>query len=452
MNKKRYSILFLVLIALVRVSPAGAQYITTFTGTGQGYAGDGGPAAMARLNTPAGMAVDGAGNIYIADAGNNVVRKIDATGIISTFAGTGVSGYSGNGGAATLAKLNSPVAIATDAAGNVYIADNGNHLVRVVNVSGFIKNYAGNGIAGYAGDGDTAHLGSLKLPQSIAIDAVGNMYISEAGNHVIRKVSAGDRIMSTVAGTGIQGNSGDGGAATNAQLSTPAGIAVDAAGNIYVADLFNNRIRKVTASTGTIATIVGTGAAGNSGNGGPATAASLRYPSSVSLDVTGNLYLTDQGNNNVRMVNGAGIISNVAGTSTNGYAGDGGLAVNAKLNSPKAVFVDGWGRIYIVDQGNHVIRKLTNEPGGVAAVVPVSGFSIYPNPAQSEVYLAVYGIKDAADVTICDMTGRVVASQHMAAAPATHAVSTAALPGGIYTVVLHANGSRYVQKLVIEGK
>lgn len=448
MNKTRYYIL-LAFTTLATSFSAGAQYISTFAGTTQGYSGDGGPANAAKFNACTGMTVDGAGNIFVADAHNHVVRKIDVTGMITTFAGTGTAGYSGNGGAATAAKLNNPMSVATDAAGNVYIADNVNNVIRVVNAAGKIQNYAGNAISGYSGDGDTAHLASLKLPQAIALDASGNLYIADGGNNVIRKVGA-DRIISTVAGNGALGDGGDGGQATDAKLSTPSGIAVNAAGDIYIADIFNNRVRKVDAVSGIITTIAGNGMTGNSGNGGPATAAYLNYPSSVSLDMLGNVYLTDAGNSNVRMINTSGIISNIAGSSTSGYAGDGDLAVNAKLSSPRSVFVDGWGRIYIVDMGNHVIRKLTNEPGSVNRVAGATGFSMYPNPAQDKVTVELNANANEVDVTVYDMVGRTTLSEHYSGTSSALTIGTASLPGGIYTMVVSANGAKYTQRLIVE--
>ncbi len=241
MKLKNYNFILLVFIAVFSSVTAGAQYyISTFAGNGfgagtgtGGYTGDGGMASAAQLNACTGIAVDGAGNIYIADRGNNVVRKVNTAGVISTFAGTGTAGYSGNGGPAALANLNMPSAVTTDAAGNVYIADNGNNTVRVVNTTGTIRNFAGNGAPGNSGNGDTAHLGSLNGPLGLAFDQAGNLYIADAVNNSIRMVSAGTHLLSTVAGTGLQGNSGDGGAATAATLYAPASVATDALGNVY---------------------------------------------------------------------------------------------------------------------------------------------------------------------------------------------------------------------------
>jgi sugar lactone lactonase YvrE len=390
------------------------------------------------------MAVDGAGNMYVADYDNNVVRKIDASGTISTFAGIGTAGYSGNGGAAILAKLRHPVAVAADAAGNIYIADNENNVVRVVNAAGIISNFAGNGIAGYVGDGDTSHLGSLNGPAGLAFDAAGNMYIADASNNVIRMVAVGTHILSTFAGNGSIGNSGDGGLATAAQLFSPSGVAVNTAGDVYIADILNNKVRKVAAATGIISTFAGTGAAGNSGDGGMAAAATMKFPSSVALDMGGNVYITDQGNNNVRIVNSAGIINHFAGQSTSGYDGDGGLAANAKLASPRAVYVDGWNRIYIVDYNNHVIRNIT-----ATASVAVTGsngvLSVYPNPSTGMVYLNTAAIKGVAAITVTDITGRIVLST--ATLPS---IQLGHLADGVYTISVVAADGKHTARVLLQ--
>jgi len=405
--KKFYGFSLLIASVLASGVAAHAQYISTFAGTGvAGYSGDGGPAAAAAFNGCSAMAVDGVGNIFIADQGNNVVRKISVSGVISTFAGTGEAGYGGNGGAATAAKLNNPMGLAADADGNIYIADNGNNVVRVVNTAGIIKNFAGTGASGYSGDGDTAHYGTLRLPQALAISATGDLFIAEGGNHIIRKVAAGTRIMSTVAGTGAAGNMGDGGSALAARLNTPSGVAVSASGDIYIADVLNNKVRKVDGSTGVITTFAGTGMSGNSGDNGPAASATFSFPSSVSLDMSGNVYITDRGNHNLRMVEPSGIVRHIAGQSVNGYSGDGDLAANARLSSPRSVYVDGWNRVYIMDYNNNVVRRLQ-------ATASVSQFhsgavaGIYPSFTSGYVSLDLSQLSGSVAIRIVDVAGKV---------------------------------------------
>jgi RHS repeat-associated protein len=348
-----------------------------------GYAGDGGPAIDAAFEDPQSVAVDAAGNLYIADTNSSVVRKVNAsTGIITTLAGTGTGGYSGDGGPATGAQLLGPKGIALDPAGNVYIADNGNEVIRKVNVStGIITTFAGKGWMGYSGDGGLATNASLSYTLSIAFDGAGNLYIADMYYMVVRKVSAATGIISTVAGNGTAGYSGDGGPATSAELNWPYGIAVDPLGNIYVADFDNNVIRKVTAATGIITTIVGNGTSGYSGDSGPALSAELNAPYGVALDVAGNLYILDSGNQVERQVSPSGTISTVAGDGVQGFSGDGGPATSAELSAPAGISVDSLGNLYIADSwnlrvrmvGSSVVEPITSEPvitWGAPATIP----------------------------------------------------------------------------------
>jgi sugar lactone lactonase YvrE len=338
-----------------------AAIINTVAGNGTaGYSGDGGAAINAAIRWPRSVALDAAGNIYIADYGNNRIRKLTvATGIISTVAGNGTYGYSGDGGLATMAQL-CATGVAVDSAGNIYIADNVTRIRKVTVSTGIITTVAGNGTQGYSGDGGPATSAQLNL-LAVAVDSAGNIYISDWGNNRIRKVTAATGIISTVAGNGAMGYSGDGGPATSASLFAPVGVAVDGAGNIYISDMSNNRIRKVTASTGIISTVAGNGTFGYSGDGGPAINAGLRGPAGVAVDRAGNIYIADQnwgsGNERIRRVTAStGIISTVAGNGTDGYTGDGGPATNAELYLAVGVGVDAAGNIYIADYGNNRIR------------------------------------------------------------------------------------------------
>ena len=328
--------------------------ITTIAGTGEfGFGGDGGPATEARLRSPTGVAVDGAGNVYIADQGNQRIRKVDSTGTITTIAGSGEYGFDGDGGPATEAQLNYPRGVAVDGAGNLYIADASNHRIRKVDSTGTITTIAGSGERGFSGDGDPATEAQLNYPWGVAVDGAGNLYIGDSGNHRIRKVDSSGTI-TTIAGSGEYGFDGDGGPATEAQLSYPRGVAVDGAGNLYIAGASNNRIRKVD-STGTITTVAGTGEFGFGGDGGPATEARLAAPQGVAADGAGNLYITDAFTHRIRKVDSSGTITTVAGT---GELGDGGPAVEAQLRSPQNMAADGAGNLYIADSGNHRIRKV----------------------------------------------------------------------------------------------
>jgi len=348
-----------------------AQNIYTYAGVAGtfGYSGDDSLATLAKLNGPDGIAVSTAGVVYFADYGNNVVRAVNASGIITTLAGTGMGGYSGDGGAATAAKLRQPGGIAVDGSGNIYIADTRNNVVRMVNTSGIITTVAGvGGPGGYSGDGGPATSAQLWTPAGVAVDDAGNLYISDARNLVVRKVNASG-VISTIAGNNTPGYSGDGGAATAAQLFAPLGIAVTASGNLYIADSRNNVIRVVNTATGVIHTFAGTGTAGHSGDGGPASAALLYSPSDVKADIAGNIFISDS-SNTVRVVNTGDTIKDFAGTGTPGYGGDGGPATAAKMTGPTGLAIDASHNVYICTPGNNVIRRVG---------APIAGISITSN-------------------------------------------------------------------------
>src|SRR5437773_2057330 len=344
----------------IRKVAAATGIITTVAGNGVfGFAGDGGAATDASLGVPVGVAVDAGGDLYIADYSNHRIRKVSAaTGIITTVAGNGINTFAGDGGAATSASLNSPSGVALDASGNLYIADYFNNRIRKVDAaSGIITTVAGNGSPAFAGDDGAATSASLNGPVAVALDASGNLYVADQGNHRIRKVAAATGIITTVAGNGINTFAGDGGAATNASLNYPASVALDASGNLYIADPNNNRIRKVAAATGIITTVAGGGS--SLGDGGAATSASLYDPTALALDASGNLYIADQNNHRIRKVDAAtGIITTVAGNGSPAFAGDGGAATSASLNNPDGVALDASGNLYGADQGNHPIRRV----------------------------------------------------------------------------------------------
>jgi trimeric autotransporter adhesin len=349
-----------------------------------GYKGDGGQATSAGLYYPSGVAVDASGDIYIADNFNNRIRMVtSSTGIITTVAGDGTFGYKGDGGPATSAGLFYPLGIAVDASGNIYIADTNNCRIRLVTRStGIITTVAGDGAVGYKGDGGPATSASLHNPWGIAVDASGNIYIADIDNHRIRLVTRSTGIITTVAGDGTFGYKGDGGPATSAGLYYPYGVAVDASGNIYIADTSNNRIRLVTRSTGIITTVAGDGTAGYKGDGGPATSAGLYYPRGIAVDASGNIYIADFNDNRIRLVTrSTGIITTVAGDGTAGYTGDGGLATSAGLSFPNSIAVDASGNIYIVDYGNNRIR-LVSPKASTASLAPSSPPSSSPSSAS----------------------------------------------------------------------
>ncbi len=340
---------------IFKVTPAGT--LSTFAGTGTpGSGGDGGPAILAQLSEPRSVVVDGSGNIYIADLANYRVRKVSLDGTITTFAGTGTSGFSGDGGPATQAKLGFPDGLGIDAAGNLYINDEFNYRIRLVTTAGQISTVAGNGTAGFSGDNGPATSAQIQgFAQKLAIDPAGNLYIPDSNNARIRKVAANGTI-TTIAGTGVQGFSGDGGAATAAELSSPDGIVMDASGNLFIADSGNARIRKIGID-GTISTVAGNGNFGFNGDSSTATSAWLDQPDGLAVDQAGNVYIADFVENRVRELSTSGSITTLAGNYVV-FSGDNGPATSATLRAPNSVAVDNSGNLFIADSANFRVREV----------------------------------------------------------------------------------------------
>lgn len=337
-----------------------SQIISTIAGNGtSGSSGDGGLAIFAQLYYPFAISSDNSGNLLIPDTYNFKLRRVTTYGIISTIAGTGTMGYSGDGGAATAAQLSYCSAAIVDAAGNTYIADYYNQRIRKIDGSGIITTYAGTGTAGYNGDGIQATAAKLNYPYALAIDNSGNLLISDYINNRVRKIDASTGLISTIVGIGTPGSTGDGGPATAAQIYYPVGIAVDGSGNLFLSEAYGERVRKVNTS-GIITTVAGTGTAGYSGDGGPATAAKLYYPYGVAADRYDNLFIADYVNNRVRKVDTSGIITTIAGTGFGGYCCDGSPATSAYLHYPTGVSVDGSGNVYVADYYNSRIRMVRN--------------------------------------------------------------------------------------------
>jgi sugar lactone lactonase YvrE len=337
--------------------------ISTFAGNGSGgFSGDGGLATSAEMFIPFGIAVDSSNNIYIADSINGCIRKVTAsTGNITTVAGIGGSGgFSGDGGAATSAELESPQGVAVDSSGNLYIADTGNQRIRKVTAStGIISTIAGTGTSGYSGDGGVPTNAKFHTPIGIAVDSTGNIYIADTNNNRVRWIQKSTGYIYTLAGTGTTGYSGNGGSAAAALLSIPNGVAVDGSGNLFIADTGNGSIRKVILSTNIISTVAGQGLGGFSGDGGLATSAKMSSPEAVAVDSNGNLYIADTGNYRIRKVTKSTLlITTVAGNGTSGYSGDGGLATSAEMNMPQGIAVDSTFHFYLADTYNERIREV----------------------------------------------------------------------------------------------
>ena len=312
--------------------------------------------ASGTVSGPFGVAVDTSGNVYTSDTNNARVIKTTPGGTTTTYAGTGVAGYSGDGGAATSAKLDNPLGLAFDSSGNLYIADNNNERVRKVTTGGTISTYAGTGTAGYSGDTGAATAAKLSGPVAVTFDSSDNLYIADNSNNRIRKVTSGGTI-STFAGTGTAGYSGDGAAATSAKLDAPYGVVADSAGVVYISDTNNDVIRKVTTG-GVISTVAGGGGSSACSFSGTATSVSLNGPRRLAYDSsTGRVFIADRFNQCVRALSGTSI-SRIAGTGTTGYSGDNGPAVAATLSDPSALAFSSAGDLYIADTSNDVVRKV----------------------------------------------------------------------------------------------
>jgi hypothetical protein len=380
-----FRVVVLTAVGVFASIPVQAQAIITVAGSGasSNFCGDGGAATKACLALPSDVALDTAGNLFIADYENARVRKVDKTGMITTVAGNGTRGFCPDGGPAIAACLGGPAGIAIDAADNLFIADSGR--IRKVDAAGTITTVAGNGSAGYCGDGGSATSACLNDPQGITVDAAGNLFIADALNHRVRKVDHAGTI-TTVAGNGTSAYCGDGGPATSACLSAPYGVALNAAGNLFVADAQNHRIRRIDA-TGTITTIAGTGVGDYCGDGALASTACLYYPERLAFDAENNLFIGDYGNSRVRKIDAIGTITTVAGSDIYGYCGDGGIATDACLASPRGVALDA-GALIIADERNARIRKvdvalLTHPTPSLSGCLKTTGELTIGAPAPS---------------------------------------------------------------------
>jgi len=339
--------------------------ISTIAGTNvQGFSGDSGPATSAQLGLPGRIALDSSGKLYIADGANNRVRLISG-GTITTVAGTTTAGFSGDGKAATAAQLNDPIGVAVDSSGNLYIADAGNNVIRKVTTSGTISTIAGNNTAGYSGDTGDATKAQLNDPVAVAVDSSGNVYIADANNSAIRMVTG--TTITTIVGSY---------ATPFTQLNHPDGLALAPGGVIYIADTGNKRIAKF--ASGALTSFAGNGSSAFSGDNGPALKASLNDPVGVAVDSAGNVYIADTFHNRIRKVSTNGIITSIAGTGSAFYGGDGSPASGAGLFFPHDIVVDSSGNVYVADTSNNVIRLLTPRTPVLFAKGVVNGASFLP--------------------------------------------------------------------------
>ncbi len=446
---------FLIFICAFSQSK-GQAIINTIAGNGHpGYSGDNALAVNAELSGPAGICADAAGNLYIPDFLNSVIRKVDhTTGIITTIAGNGTPGFAGDSGLATHAELFYPYCVFVDHSNNIYIADAGNNRIRKIDQSsGIISTIAGSGAAGFSGDNGPATNALLSYPTSVCADDTGNIYIADLANNRVRMINHNDNTITTIAGS-TAAFFGDSGLAVNAKMNQPWGICLDASNDIYIADYGNYRVRKIDANTHIIMTVAGNGTSGNSGNDVDALSAQLKGPVAVYVDVNNNLYISDQTSSMVRRVNpNTRIITTISGDGNQGYSGDMHDPVNAELNGPSGICADAAGDIYIADFQNQRVRKITGLPSAVnKEALPAGNLNVWPNPSNGNFTVtATLSNSKEASIQVFNTLGQMLYLQtstlqsgklntqlHLSLAP------------GIYT--LHVKGdesAEFVQKLML---
>jgi len=446
MKKTISYLLILITITLFTSFPGRSQIISTIAGNGNpSYSGDGDSAIYAELNYPSGIAIDDSGNIFIADNSNNRIRKINSAGIISTYAGSGILGYTGDGGLADTAELKHPSSVAVDDSGNVYVADYGNNVIRKINPAGIITRFAGS-TYGFSGDGGPATSAQLNGPTDIALDGNGDVYVTDCNNKRIRKVNSLG-IISTVAGGGTSGL-GDGGPATSAELTTPTGICFDSYGNLYIADFNAGLVRKVN-SVGIISTFAGGGTSGL-GDGGPATLSELGGCERIKFDNFGNAYISDAYDNRVRVVVASGYIYTFAGDGISGYSGNGGLADSAEVYAPGAMDFDNAGNLYFTDNENAVIRRVTKSTVIVNNLVNSNYINIYPSPTSGILNINMPAQQEISTLTIYDLTGQVIMVKYIAPHVNEVQINLDNLSRATYLLKVQNINFNEVQKIILE--
>ena len=435
-----------LLLLIICACGAKAQIITTIVGGGTTL-GDGGPAVDCELSGPYGITIGSNGNRYIVDRGNNRIRMVNTAGIITTIAGTGVRGYNGDSIPATDAELNDPAGITTDASGEVYFCDRGNNRVRKIDATGIITTIAGNGNSGFSGDGGPATAAEFNGVGFIKLDVIGNIYLTDPFNNRIRMVST-DGMLHTIAGSGAMVDSGDGGAATAAGLRAPHGIDLDGMGNIYFVEYYGNIVRKINA-LGIITTVAGNDTVGNRGDGGPATKAELHFPVDIVLGSDGSFYVSDAENGEVRKVTPDGQINTIAGNGHYGFSGDGGDPTLAEFAGPTGLAIDQSGSLYISDNSNDRIRYIRNTVGVQQIERPTPTINIYPNPSNGSFKLNVTSaINEPVSIIIADKYGRII--QELSAMPNEETRLQMNVPTGIYVIKSIIEGIAVSRKIVVQ--
>ena len=436
-----------------------SQIITTYVGNGtMGLSGDGGAATSARLTNPVGLNFDTKGNLLLCQS--DLVRKVDlSTKVIHSIAGDTLAGAIGDSGPATSAMVNMPTSVCVDGTGNYYIADYWTGTIRKVDaVTGNINVFVGTTFTtGSSGDGGPATASKIGGAGTVCIDAVRNiLYFTDEWNHKIRKVDLKTDTITTFAGTGVSGFSGDGGKADTAKLSRVMGLCLDSAGNVFVGDWDNARIRRIDVATGIITTIAGNGSSGYGGDGGPALSAMLTRAVALSFDHCGNLYFADDFVNRVRRIDAlTGTITTVAGNGVKGYSGDDSVATRAKLNGPDGIAIDNDGDIYVSDYYNHRVRKISgldtnchnsNPSLNVNVNTPNFKNQVYPNPASDLVHLD--GLPTQVRYKLLSMVGTVMQTGELSSG--SNSIPLKGLASGVYVLEVYDNetGGRVVSRII----
>ena len=468
MNQKFYALLAWASLFLLSTN-ADAQTITRFAGydtsAAGGYGGDGGLAigTAVKLNQPTGLAIDAAGNVYIAEGAGNRIRKVSSAGIISTICGDGTGAFSGDGVPATDAQVYSPRGMTIGPSGDLVIADANNYCIRKISsATGSITTIAGTpGAASSGGDGGPATAAMFSLPVDVKYDAAGNLYVCDWFHNDIRKISTTGTITS-IAGVGTPGYTGDGGPATAAQLHFPFRLAFNPAGDLFFVDGANNSIRKIDMATGTITTVAGspTGIAGFAGDGGPATASQFSVATSVKFDAAGNMYISDRNNGRIRRVDAVtNTINTVVGYGPYAFeTGDGGPATAATMNHPYEMAFDAAGNLYIADIGGHTVRKVSAFPslGTHQFSTTNNEIVLSPNPAKGTFTVRGY-LRTLSDenvsLTVTNILGQVVYSCSALAHSGFVDEKITIGPGfssGLYLLQLKAGSETTVVRFVVE--
>jgi len=418
-----------------------SQVITTVVGDGRSfYAGDGGTASKASISTPGGIYLDKNGNIYIADTKNAKIRKVSTNGIITTLAGWGFSGMSGDGGPATAAKINNPEGIVIDKSGNIIFSDRFNNRIRKIDTAGIITTIVGTGVAGYTSDDTLAIHSRLHSPCGLALDDDDNLYIADRNNHRIRKVNK-DGVISTIAGTGKPIIAGDGGPAVLASVNRPNDVEVTPDGELIIADTYGNAVRKIK-KDGTIVSIagIGDGQFGFGGDEGIVGQSRLFYPSAIAIDKTGNIYVADQNNNRIRRIDVTGAIKTVAGNGGPVSNGDGKLAVEASIATPQSLALDEAGNLYIGETNK--IRYLYLKDYKNEAKI-----TFMPNPCykSTTVFLSsMYG--EMVTINIYNTQGQLISTTE---GPTNRNITLEFASSGIYNVIAVSKHGKWSGTVVV---